>query len=153
MNSLLSFQVSHGHYKTLLECIWCDGPLIPEIIIMIAYISIITVYSIEWLRIQRSMVDPFIVLTQQWPICTTLTPKRDIDFILTFGIDIQSISTLGPDCSACSDHIGIPFDIDPEIFFLHLFLSSSRGLLKLLIRKWIICQQLHQICISPSFRT
>jgi len=45
-----------------------------------------------------------------------LTPKRDIDFILTFGIDIQSISTLGPDCPACSDHNGTPFDIDPEFF-------------------------------------
>jgi hypothetical protein len=55
-----------------------------------------------------------------------LTPKRDIDFILTFGIDIQSISTLGPDCPACSDHNGTPFDIDPEFFFLHPFSLSLK---------------------------
>jgi hypothetical protein len=83
-------------------------------------------FSIEWLRIQRGMIDPFIAITQQRPNSITLTPNRDIDYILMFGIEIQNITTLGPDHPAISDHLGITFDIDPEKFFSSQFPHTTK---------------------------
>lgn len=37
-------------------------------------------YSIEWLRLQRSMDDPVIKLLNSRPNSTTLIPNRDIDY-------------------------------------------------------------------------
>jgi len=51
-------------------------------------------YSIEWLRIQRGMEDPFIKLLNSRPNSTTIIPNRDIDYVLTYGVDIMNISTL-----------------------------------------------------------
>ncbi len=45
-------------------------------------------FSIEWLKLQRGMDDPFVQLVNQCPNSTTLTPNRDIDYKLTFGINI-----------------------------------------------------------------
>jgi hypothetical protein len=47
----------------------------------------------------------------------TQTPNRDIDFILTYGINITSISTLAPSIPSHSDHLGFVFDIDLQSFF------------------------------------
>jgi hypothetical protein len=69
-------------------------------------------YSIEWLRLQRGMEDPFIQLMNSRPNSTTIIPNRDIDFILTYGIHVTNISTLSPNLPATSDHLGIILDID-----------------------------------------
>jgi hypothetical protein len=74
-------------------------------------------YSIEWLCLQHGMDDPFIKLFSSRPNSTTITPNRDIDYILTSGIDISNISTLHQNLPCCSDHLGILFDIDLEKFF------------------------------------
>jgi hypothetical protein len=74
-------------------------------------------YSIEWLRTQRGMPDPFVQKTGSKPNSTTLTPNRDIDFIYTFGVNITSISALPMNTPAHSNHLGIAFDIDMESFF------------------------------------
>ena len=47
----------------------------------------------------------------------TITPNRDINYVLTFGINIRAISTLQPDFLCHSDHLGIVFDIDLQTFF------------------------------------
>jgi hypothetical protein len=49
---------------------------------------------IEWLWLQRGLEDPFIKLMGSRPNSTTQTPNRPTDFILTFGITPESISTL-----------------------------------------------------------
>ena len=51
-------------------------------------------FSIEWLRETYKMTDPFIELLNNRPTTTTLTCGRDIDYILTYGLNIQNISTL-----------------------------------------------------------
>jgi hypothetical protein len=75
-------------------------------------------YSIEWLRLQCGLDDPFIQLVSSRPNSTTLTPNHDIDYILTHGIQISNISTLEPNTPAHSDHLGIVFDINMADFFL-----------------------------------
>jgi hypothetical protein len=82
-------------------------------------------FSIEWLRIQHGMTDPFVNILGSRPNSTTLTPNRDIDFIYTFGISITNISTLSLNTPALSDHIGIAFDIDLESFFSSKYSSIA----------------------------
>lgn len=43
-------------------------------------------YSIKWLCQQRGLQDPFIQLVNARPNSTTTTPNRDIDHVLTFGV-------------------------------------------------------------------
>jgi hypothetical protein len=74
-------------------------------------------YSIAWLQVERGMDDPFIQLVGHWPNSTTQTPNREIDFVLTFGINIINISTLEPNIPSYSDHLGLLFDLDIKSFF------------------------------------
>jgi hypothetical protein len=78
-------------------------------------------YSIEWLRLQRGMDDPFISLMQARPNSTTFTPMRDIDYILTYGIKAEIISTLEPNSPAHSDHLGIVINFDLSSHFSSTF--------------------------------
>jgi len=82
-------------------------------------------FSIEWLRIQRGMDDPIRILLGQHPNSTTIHPNRDIDFILTFGNDVDNISTLIPDYPAHSDHLGIALDVNLKRFFSSTFSDAS----------------------------
>ncbi len=66
------------------------------------------------------MVDPFVTILGQRPNSTTLLPNRDIDYILTYGIEIKNISTLSPNIPSHSDHLGLILDID-----FHSYFSSS----------------------------
>jgi hypothetical protein len=74
-------------------------------------------YSIEWLWLQRCLVDSFIQLVNSRPNSTTLIPNRDIDFILSYSIDIVNISTLHQNTPCYSDNLGIVCDIDLGKFF------------------------------------
>jgi hypothetical protein len=74
-------------------------------------------HSIEWLRIEHGMTNPFVDLMQKRPDTTTLTPGRDIDYILTYGVEVQHITTLGMHKPASSDHQGIGIDIDISSLF------------------------------------
>lgn len=71
------------------------------------------------------MDNPFIQLLGGRPNSTTNTPNRDIDFLLTYGISVKNISTLLPSIPAHSDHLGIVFDLDLEIFFLQPIQMSA----------------------------
>ena len=51
-------------------------------------------YFIEWLRLQRGLQDPFLQHVNAHPNSTTITPNRDINYILTFGVHCLNISTL-----------------------------------------------------------
>lgn len=77
-------------------------------------------YSIEWLRLERGMDDPFIQTMMTRPNSTTHYPNRDIDYVLTHGVPISSMSTVVPNYPAHSDHLGTVFDIN-----LYLFFSST----------------------------
>jgi hypothetical protein len=89
-------------------------------------------YSIEWLKSRRCLIDPFISLCGSRPNSTTQTPNRDKDFVLTYGISVSAISTLGINNPAMSDHLGICFDINLETFFQGQYsdlpISQPRGL-------------------------
>jgi len=74
-------------------------------------------FSIEWLRLQRGMDDPFIQLMQSRPNSTTIHPNRDTDYVFTYGIHIANITTLSPNLPATSDHLGIVFDVDVASYF------------------------------------
>jgi hypothetical protein len=74
-------------------------------------------YSIEWLRLQRGMMDPFINLVGHRPNSTTKTPNRDIYYVYTYGIHPCAMSTLTIHLPSHSDHLGIIFDLDIETFF------------------------------------
>lgn len=69
-------------------------------------------YSIEWLWLQSRLVDPFITLFSKNSNSTTQTPNRDIYCVLTFGIDVQNISTMAVTYPNHSDHLGFVFDLD-----------------------------------------
>jgi hypothetical protein len=60
-------------------------------------------HTIEWLRLKRGMIDPFISFTGNRPNSTLQTPNRDINYILTHGIQLSSISTLGINNPEVSD--------------------------------------------------
>jgi hypothetical protein len=79
--------------------------------------STVRQYSIEWLRREHGLDDPFIELINQRPPSTTKNPGRDIDYILTYGVPVAGISTLGCDNLAESDHVGICIDIDVQKLF------------------------------------
>jgi hypothetical protein len=74
-------------------------------------------YSIEWLRLERGLTDPFVHLMNNRPNSTTTTPNRDINYVFTFGFNVVNISTLGMNFPLTSDHLEIAFDLDIESFF------------------------------------
>jgi hypothetical protein len=74
-------------------------------------------HSIEWLKMEHGLDDPFIELCGQRPPTTTLHPGRDIDYILTWGINATGITTLEVNTPAQSDHYGICIDIDISRLF------------------------------------
>jgi len=74
-------------------------------------------YTIEWLKERRGLNDPFIDLCGAHPNSTTQIPFRDIEYVLTYGVNSSSISTLGLNNPAPSDHFGICFDNDMVKFF------------------------------------
>jgi hypothetical protein len=74
-------------------------------------------HSIEWLRIQHGMDDPFISLAGSRPKSSTLIPNRHINFVLTYGILILNISTMSPNTPSHSDHLGMILNIDLQSFF------------------------------------
>jgi endonuclease/exonuclease/phosphatase family metal-dependent hydrolase len=69
-------------------------------------------HTIEWRKIETGMDDPFIKLHGNPPPATTLHPHRDIDYILTWDVCPEAISTLEINTPAGSDHMGILIDID-----------------------------------------
>jgi hypothetical protein len=77
----------------------------------------IKMHSIEWLRLEHDLQDPFINLTGNRPPSTTIFEGRDIDYVLTHGIDVKHIMTLHIDNPATSDHLGITIDIDTSFLF------------------------------------
>jgi hypothetical protein len=85
-------------------------------------------FSIQWLKNERGLDDPFVQLIGHRPNSTTLFPNHDIDYILTHGIDIRNISTLPPNNPSHSDHLEIIFDID-----IHSYFSSTYSELYLLL--------------------
>jgi hypothetical protein len=87
--------------------------------------SSIKPYSIEWLRLQRGLDDPFIQLVGRRPNSTTYNPNRDIDYVLTYGINATSISTLAPNSPTHSDHLGIVFDLDLGTYFSSIYSQIS----------------------------
>jgi hypothetical protein len=48
------------------------------------------------------MYDPFIKLMER-PNSTTITPNRDIDYVLTHGIDAVNLSTMAPNFCTYQD--------------------------------------------------
>jgi hypothetical protein len=74
-------------------------------------------HTIEWLRIEHGLDDPFITLQGSRPTSTTNTPHRDIDYILTYGIQPQGINLLPIDYLTPSDHRGIYIDLNIEDIF------------------------------------
>ncbi len=68
--------------------------------------------TIEWLRQEHGLIDPFMEMFQQRPQSTTIHQKRDIDYILTHNIPFNGITLLAPDTPATSDHYGICIDIN-----------------------------------------
>jgi hypothetical protein len=51
-------------------------------------------------------------MTQKRPNSTTITPNRDIDYVLTYGINSINISTMAPTFPTQSDHLVIILDLD-----------------------------------------
>jgi hypothetical protein len=78
------------------------------------------------------MDDPFITLTSHHPNSMTQTPNRDIDFILTYGIEITNISALPLNTPAISVHLGIIFDINLEAHFSSKYSDITNNIPRLL---------------------
>jgi hypothetical protein len=104
-------------------------------------------HSIEWLRTQRGLDDPFVQLTGRRPFSTTQTPSHDIDYVFTFEIKVDSISTLTLNTPAISDHLGIILDINLAAHF------SQIGEHKLLDRVQDLYDQVVQDPSSPPIQS
>lgn len=74
-------------------------------------------HTIEWLRLETGLDDPFIQIHGHRPTTTTIHPNRDIDYVLTWQVPIQYISLLPLNIPASSDHFGICLDIDIATLF------------------------------------
>jgi len=68
------------------------------------------------------MDDPFINLFGSRPSTTTINPNRDLDWVLTWGIQLSSLSVLPINNPATSDHLRISIDIGTNNLF-----GSSHG--------------------------
>jgi len=79
-------------------------------------------FSIEWLHINTGMDDPFINLFGSRPSTTTIIPNHDLGWVLSWGIQLSSLSVLPINNPATSDHLGISIDIDIKKLF-----GSSNG--------------------------
>jgi hypothetical protein len=82
-------------------------------------------YTIEWLKIQCNLSDPFIDLVGKRPSSTTQIPNRDIDYILTWNISPSHISTLELNTPALSDHLGLILDFDLGSYFNASYLAPA----------------------------
>lgn len=82
-------------------------------------------HTIEWLRLEHGLSDPFIQLMGRRPNSTTTQPNRDIDYVFTYGIEACHITTLGLNNPAHSDHLGIGIDIDIASYFNGTYSSIS----------------------------
>jgi hypothetical protein len=69
-------------------------------------------FTIKWLRLPHGLDDPFLHLMGQRPNSTPKTANHEIDYVLTFGIDVTNISTMDLNFLAASDHQGIIFDLN-----------------------------------------
>jgi hypothetical protein len=77
----------------------------------------IKIHTIEWLKTEHGLDDPFLMLHDARPSSTTITPNRDIDYILTYGVSPQHITLLPIDFPTNSDHRGLCIDINiAEVF-------------------------------------
>jgi hypothetical protein len=74
-------------------------------------------HSIEWLRQEHGLDDPFTEHFGRRPPTTTINNGRDIDFVFTWGIHTERITTLAVNVPANSDHMGICIDINTEALF------------------------------------
>jgi hypothetical protein len=74
-------------------------------------------HSIEWLRVEHGLDDPFIEPFGGRPPTTTINNGRDIDFVFTWGVQTDSVTTLAVNTPASSDHLGICIDINTETLF------------------------------------
>jgi hypothetical protein len=72
----------------------------------------VKIHSIEWLRIEHGLEDPFVSHFGKRPPTTTINNNRDIDYIYTWGVQIERITTLSVNHPANSDHLGICADIN-----------------------------------------
>ncbi len=74
-------------------------------------------HIIEWLRLEHGLDDPFTEHFGCRPPTTIINNGRDIDFIYTWGIHTERITTLAINVPANSDHLGICIDINTEALF------------------------------------
>jgi hypothetical protein len=88
------------------------------------------------------MDDPFIRVMGSRPNSTTVTPISDIDYILSYGIHIDTISTLQQSFPCHSDHLGTVFDIDLACSFSSSYTDN--------FRKLMVSQFIHQACIRAN---
>jgi hypothetical protein len=77
----------------------------------------VKLHSIEWLRLEHGLDDPFIEPFGRRPPTTTINNGRDIDFIYTWGVQTDRITTLAVNNPANSDHLGVCIDINTETLF------------------------------------
>jgi hypothetical protein len=63
------------------------------------------------------MEDPFILLHNRRPVSTTFHSNRDIDYILTYGINPQYIDLLPVDTLIKSDLFGMCLNINTKDLF------------------------------------
>ncbi len=77
----------------------------------------IKMHTIEWLRLETGMDDPFIQSQGTQPTTTTLHPGRDIDYILTWQVSPQYVSLLPLNIPSYSDHHAFCLDIDIQSLF------------------------------------
>jgi hypothetical protein len=73
--------------------------------------------TIEWLRTEHGLEDPFIKLHQSRPSSTTIHKGRDIDYLLTYNVPFTKIGLLEVDTPASSDHYAMYIDIDIATLF------------------------------------
>jgi hypothetical protein len=86
----------------------------------------IKLHSIERLCLEHGLDDPFTEHFRKRPPTTMINKNHDIDYVFTWGLTFDCITTLSVNIPANSDHLGICIDINIEHHFggSHSHLSS-----------------------------
>jgi hypothetical protein len=87
------------------------------------------------------------------PPTTTINPDRDLDWVLTWGVQISTLSTLPVNFPAISNHLGFCIDIDISNLFGSTYGCFSQPLQRKLTSKNVGAREKYMPYINTCWKT